>query len=178
MSYDTKQHGRAEYNHFMHIPLSELSSVVEGANSQDLKDRKYAIYTYQVNQVPINLSGEVVVDDVRIKGQNGPDVYATSDNELYVHDAKVLSGINAVQTAIQNTTSGTNELSIKETYSRIIQQDVSGNTYIMHSEPGNTSGESTWRIQKIDGNGSKQWPNSDNTFSYAASAYLSLSYAY
>ena len=66
MSYDSKQHGRAGYNSWMHIASGEISGMVQGLNSESLVDRQYAQMVYQINPSPIEISGGISVGDVGI----------------------------------------------------------------------------------------------------------------
>lgn len=80
MGYNSNKHGRAEYNQHMQVSPESLSGIVSDEGSDNISfnnETRYAQLVYQVNQLPINLNGEVVVDAVGIDGSG--DVGLTDD---------------------------------------------------------------------------------------------------
>ena len=160
MSYDSTQSGRANYNSWMHIPQSTMSGIVEGIVSEDLITRKYAQLTYQINALPITISGDVLVDSV---GIDGSGTVQLSGDQLKVFD----------QSSIDRLT----EINYNQNYSRIVQER-STDIYIAQAPRGTSDATSGWRCQKLDEYGSRSWVDTGN-FSQPANIELSsLVYSY
>lgn len=77
MTYDPGCHfANAERRNFMEIPLSGVSGIIgeeEITNPNGLQDygqRRYAQLTYVVNPVPVELSGDVMVDTSDLEAIN------------------------------------------------------------------------------------------------------------
>ena len=50
-------------------------------------------------------------------------------------------------------------------------------TYVAEATPGALTGNSVWRVQKIDTNGNVTWADGDTDFNNEADNYLTLSYS-
>jgi hypothetical protein len=86
--------------------------------------------------------------------------------------AQLVHQVNSTSLSGTVTTEPTSEV-----YSRIVQTR-STDTYIAHAPVGSLSGDSVWRVQKIDTDGSRLWADG-GLFSQAASGELSgLTYAF
>lgn len=159
MSYNVeKDSGMAKRKQYMHIPSGDFVSITQGSNDELDETRNYAQLVYQVNSTPI--SGNVSVGAV---GLDGSGDVALSGDQLKVHDTELLAMIT--------------ELVIPETYSRIVQT-MGTDEYIAYAAPGSLSGDSVWRAQKIDSNGSKMWADGNTNFDNSASALSGLTYTY
>ena len=158
--YESRQLSNAEYNSWVHLPESSLSGITQGADAQELVNRKYAQMTYQVNASPISISGDVIVDAVGLDGSG--DVKLSGD-QLKVSD----------QTAIDNLI----ELNINQNYSRIIQER-STDIYIGHAPIGTSEATSGWRIQKLDLYGSRSWADTGQFIQPANIELSALVYSY
>jgi len=182
--YTPSKVGAGDYNHYGQLSTSQVNTLTaqEGLNSIDLKHQKFAVLTYQVNPTPIEISGGLTIGDIVIKGgTSGVKADVTSDNKLFVIDEDSLAAIHALTSDIQDVRASVNQLSAyiinsQDQYSRVIKDDGTY-TYIMQANPGTPSGSTGWRIKRIDGDGSLMWPSGDNTFSFIASDYLTVSYS-
>ena len=159
----SSQAGTASYNQWAQLNLTQIQALSgqEGSDADafNLAENKarFAVLTYQINSVPVNLSGDINVDGTITGYDHANEAQVDSSHNLYVID---------------------NALFKEQTYSRIIQSDISGNTYIAHAEIGSLSGDSAWRVQKIDSNGNRLWADNGN-FTQAANIALSgLTFAY
>jgi hypothetical protein len=156
----SSQNGVASYNHFFQLNTTQIAALTaqEGldADSFDVAGNKakYGMCVYQVNQVPINLSGDVNVDGTITGYDHINEAQVDSGHNLWVKDQAMLINFN---------------------YSRIIQKDANGNTYIAHAEIGSLSGDPVWRAQKIDAAGSRMWAD-DAAFTQIADVLSGLSY--
>lgn len=181
--YTNAKVGAADYNHYGQLSTSQVNSLTaqEGLSSIDIRNQKFAILTYQVNPTPIEISGGLSIGDVVIKGESGVKADVTSDHKLFVIDTDSLNAINALTADIQAVKASVDQLSTfiinqQDQYSRVIKDD-STYTYIMHANPGTSSGSIGWRIKRIDAEGSLMWPSGNNTFSFIASDYLTVTYS-
>ena len=61
------KHGRAEYNSYMQLVSGDYEAIPQGDNTPDGKNEYFARLVYQVNGIPVTLSGEVnaKLDDIR-----------------------------------------------------------------------------------------------------------------
>ena len=92
------------------------------------------------------------------------DVGVTPSGQLEVYDSETIAKLI--------------ELNIRDNYSRIIEEDTSGNVYFAHAPIGTSRATSGWRIYKLDEMGNRSWadngkfsqptniPLSGHTFSY------------
>ena len=146
--------GFAERQSWMQVDDASVVALTgnEG-NSTDSKDRRFATLTYNVNPNPVNISGDVVVDSV---GIDDSGMVGVTDGQLNVYQKEIV---------------------IDKTFSRVIQEDLSGNTYIAQAPVGTSTSTNGWRAQKIDQNGSRSWYDSGN-FTAPANNLSGLIYAY
>ena len=172
MAYNTEKHGIADQRKWAQLSTADVATLTaqEGPDLL-LTDPagKFAQLTYQINPSPINLSGEVVVDGVRIEGYDQVnEAQVDAAHNMFVIDSSVLGAIQSLTGSVLNST---------DIYSRIIQ--VSGDyTYMMHALPPALSGNPAWRVQRIDADGSRMWADGDASFDNIASGYLDLTYTY
>jgi hypothetical protein len=155
--------GAAQYGSFGQLSLAQVAALTaqEGPELavQDPQCR-FANLVYQVNAVPLTLSGDVSVDNVKIEGYDAAHkAYVDSDHNLYVKDVSNTNVLNEML------------------YSRIIQTDGDGNTYIAHATPGSLSGDQVWRAQKITPGGDRLWAD-DGAFNQFPTDLTSLTYTY
>ena len=157
--YNTTKHGQADYGSFGQLNLSQVAALT-GQEGPDMDPRnpasKFYQLVYQVNAVPINLSGDVNVDGTITGYDHVNEAQVDAGHQLWVTDKSLLA---------------------QQTYSRIVQTDAFGNTYIAHAEPGSLSGDPDWRAQRIDSTGSRMWADNAN-FSQIAVELSGLSYTY
>lgn len=156
--YNTLKHGNAVYNSFAQLPDS--FTITEGTDAVPLRDQKFAMMVYQVNDTPISLSGVSLNASV---GLDGTGAVHVNSNQLMVSDASVQAA--------------TNELVITNTFSRIIKNDASY-TYTMLAAPGSLSGNAVWRISRTDSVGSRMWADGNANFDNVASNYLAITYTF
>ena len=156
----SSQNGVASYNNFFQLNTTQIAALTaqEGLDADSFNTAgnkaKYGILTYQVNAAPINLSGDINVDGTITGYDRVNEAQVDSGHNLWVKDQAMLVNFN---------------------YSRIIQKDVNGNTYIAHAEIGSLSGDPVWRAQKIDAAGSRMWADNAN-FTQTANVLSGLSY--
>jgi hypothetical protein len=158
----SSQNGIASYNQYFQLNTTQIAALTaqEGldADAFDLAGNKgkYGVLTWQVNSVPVNLSGDINVDGTITGYDHVNEAQVNSDHELLVID---------------------NSMLIESQYSRIIQE-FGTDTYIAHAPISTTISTSGWRVQKIDAIGSKQWADG-GAFSQPANVALSgLSFSY
>lgn len=203
MSYNTTKHGQAEYGRYGQLSLAQVAALT-AQEGPDLDPRdpasKFCSLVYQVNPSPINLSGEVIVDGVRINGYDMVnDAQVDSGHNLWVKDQTLItatqnlsSNILNVELAVENLSADLqamnssihelnglsgNILNSNDTYSRIVASS-GAYIYVMHAVPPALSGHPVWRVQRVDSDGSRMWADGDSSFDNIASGYLDLTYSY
>ena len=169
MAYQARKNGVAGYNDHMQLSLTQIQalSAIEGPDALSYEVSagfaKYAVMTYVVNPTPITISGDIEVDGT-IEGYDHINrAQVDSGHNLWVSDSAVLQALVNLQ--------------LENEYSRIIQSDLSGNTYIAHAENGTLASDPGWRAQKLDVNGSRSWANS-GLFASVATDLSGLIYSY
>ena len=158
MPYNSLKHGWADYNSFMQTPDDFV--VNEGSDQSSLTAEHYAHLVYQVNAIPISLSGVTLEAAVGIDGSGDVHVVA---NQLMVHDA--------------SADAGATELVVSNTYSRIIISNATY-TYSMWAPAGSLSANNVWRVSRTDNGGSRMWADGNTNFDNIASNYSILTYTF
>jgi hypothetical protein len=78
MSFSDRQASWAERNSYMHLPSGDWDAIVQGNDSQDQGQRKYARVVYDVNQADTVTYTEqltIPIQYTRIVKENGSYVY-------------------------------------------------------------------------------------------------------
>ena len=174
MPYNSRKMGVAQYNSHVQLPDNFVPTVsaFEGSDAHSytlsgLAPVRYAELVYQVNAMPVTISGDVKVDSV---GIDDSGTVQLSGDQLKVFDQE------AIDTARQL-------LALGDNYSQIVK--VSGDyTFVMKAEVGlGTSGEAIWQIQRIYDNGSDtteiMWADGNTDFDNVAADYAtSITYSF
>ena len=177
--------GFAERQSWIQVDDTTVGSLTgsEGISANS-KDKRFASLVYSVNPSQINISGGVSIDTVGLK----PSVHVgTTGGNLNVIDQGVIDAIKNQTTTVELSAVGINdsgdvgvttsgelkvhdsgslakliELNIRDNYSRIIEEDTSGNVYFAHAPIGTSRATSGWRIYKLDEDGNRSWADNGN----------------
>lgn len=187
--YQPTKHGVADYGKFAQLNIPQIIALTgqEGLDADSYDNAngraKYAQLVYQINPVPLTLSGDVSVDNVKIEGYDAAyKVGVGADHKMWVIDASLISAVQSLTSNISDVELSIENLSgyilnATDTYSRIIQTRGT-DIYLAHAPIGTSDSTSGWRVQKVDNDGSRSWYDSGQ-FSAPANIELSgLSYAY
>ena len=174
MPYNSRKMGVAQYNSFVQLPSSFVPSVsaFEGPDSHSytlsgLSPVRYAELVYQVNAMPVTISGDVQVDSVGIDDSGTVQV---SGDQLKVFDQEAIDAARQL-------------IMLGDNYSQIVKVDGDF-TYVMKAEIGlGTSAEAIWQIQRIYDNGSDtteiMWADGNADFDNVAADYAtSITYSF
>ena len=127
MAYDKNtHHGYADQNSFWEMPITDIAALTGAEESTQVaatgENRRFAHLMYQVNSVPINLSGDVVIDTDALETINA-DGFATLSGQFD-------TGLKDIALALFIEASG----------------DF---TWVAESLPGTAQASATWRVKSL-----------------------------
>jgi len=155
MAYNSHKHGRAEYGSWTQIKDSDSDAVsaydIQGSDNIPLELQKFAQLVYQVNPSPINLSGDVTIDNSGvISAVNG--LSATLPPVLLPNYATIVK-VDGNDTYVMKASTGTTAL----------------------------SGSAVWQVKKISDDGVTteiMFADGNSNFDNIAADYLTLTYSF
>ena len=174
MPYNNFKHGPADYQSWMQLTSGQVATMVEGLDSLPLTAQKFAHLTYQVNSMPIEISGSIALAAVLLKDTDNNEANISPAGELYVSDTTVAD-------AIANLTGAMENLKFSS-YSQLVRVD-GDYIYRMMAQPSSgaiSSGDPVWQVSRIysdiSGNTDIMFADGDPFFDNIASDYKTLSY--
>ncbi len=168
------KHGWADYASKMQLTASEAANIIEGSDSIPLTGQKFAQLTYQVNTVPVTISGGVSIGAVEIKDGAGNLVDVSVGGDMHVIDDTVAAGIAKLSGVMENL----KPLS----YSHLFRIDGFYSYHMMALPSSGTisSGDPVWQVSRIytdvSGNSDMMFADGNDKFDNVAADYLSLAY--
>lgn len=195
MPYSSHKHGQAEYYHYIQIPSADFEAIPQGSGIAPTLGENFAELVYIVggslSSAPVTVdtstleaimsavSGDTATIVTQLNAISGDTASTVSILDVISGDtATIISQLNA----ISGDTATIAEAN--RNYSSAVRTSGTAPiyTWVMKALPGSSFNDTVWQIKQIyddtSGNVDIQWPSGDTSFSYAASAYTTLTYSY